>query len=89
MVVFPFVPVIAYTLPFANLYANSISPQIVSPLSLSDSINGVSRGTPGLTTQISKSASVAGSIFPAIHVTSLMEGLLLFNLEKSQSTFPS
>ena len=50
VVVFPFVPVIARTVPAPMQYASSTSPQIGSPAAFKRSTGSISSGTPGLIT---------------------------------------
>ena len=74
VVVFPFVPVIASTAPFANAYASSISPQMAIPISRMVPTIGRSVGTPGLKTKISVFFISSSGSVPVISATSERSG---------------
>ena len=74
MVVFPLVPVIAMISPAPNVYASSISPHILTPLSRKELTIGMSVGTPGLSTATSNSSICSSVRSPKISGTSLSFG---------------
>ncbi len=69
VVVFPFVPVMAMTFPFANRKASSTSPQISTPRLRSVSATGASTGIPGLNTAMEHCAASFSLNVPAIRGT--------------------
>ncbi len=94
VVVFPFVPVIAISLPFAKEYASSISPQMQTFCARIRSTTGRSVGTPGLKTATSNARSCASvsspkapaflSVSVPFHITFLHPDLCFHHREQFQ-----
>ena len=89
VVVFPLVPVMAYTLPCSKLYASSISPHTVTPASLKARTIGLSIGTPGLITSRSVSLIILCGISPRIILTSQSFGSFALTSLSASFSLPS
>jgi len=88
VVVFPFVPVIARSLPFAKWYASSISPQTGIPCPLIVTITGRSVGTPGLNTASPVSAKISIGRSPKM-ISQSFQTSFFCNSSFDNSLFPS
>jgi hypothetical protein len=89
VVVFPFVPVIAISLPFAKEYASSISPQMQTFCARIRSTTGRSVGTPGLKTATSNARSCSSVNSPKSTGIPFSFGAFSYNFSTSRSLFPS